>query len=590
MAITGVPMASMTPGPSPSSASPSPPHCSKPASFTHSSQGLTLALPSQTGSQFNPGYPLPLSLEPASCLSRIKLTDILPEDGAPSPVYAKAVEDLSSCLARHGAAIIELSAEDAALVRCALESAKLYFRTRAHASGGSATATQPWGHNLSGYVASGSREMYYYRAGRNLIGEEVEHPPPCMSDVFRCLGKASRITLGAICRHLQLRSDVFYSLLDDCPLPTNDTSSSVLFATHFRNSSPTVKGSLGGEGYFEEFEKGLLTLIASDSPGLQVCDTNGLWYLADIGLRAGDLLLVTGRALQHITAGLCSACGYRVVPLSSSSVPGSTRRVSLMFRLMPRGGAMLDGSAMVDTGHVVSEGFGPVLASKFLESLSAAEGAAGTGTENSMERKRHGSFELTLRSLLSDPLTGAMLEDAYTAVGCGHTFGGGTLRRVTETKICTSCGAAVNVECMIPNLVLRAAAAAFNREERRRRLQIASRKRRKELREHRERLKTLKESTSSPMNHEGPQHGKGVQYPFNVNEKVLIKGNKRTPEKLVGKEAIVTSKCLNGWYLLKIVDNGESVRLQYRSLQGMRESNGAIDDCVQHQSSDHMDG
>lgn len=71
---------------------------------------------------------------------------------------------------------------------------------------------------------------------------------------------------------------------------------------------------------------------------LQVCDTNGLWYLADIGLRAGDLLLVTGRALQHITAGLCKACTYRVMPLSSSSVPGSSRRLehlSVSFLTQP---------------------------------------------------------------------------------------------------------------------------------------------------------------------------------------------------------------------------------------------------------------
>ena len=69
-----------------------------------------------------------------------------------------------------------------------------------------------------------------------------------------------------------------------------------------------------------------------------------------------------------------------------------------------------------------------------------------------------------------------------------------------------------------------------------------------------------------------------MQYPFAVNEKVVIKvsyvtvlitktcialvvlvkmeevlnscdvqGNRRTPDKFVGKEAIITSQCLNGW-------------------------------------------
>ncbi|XP_030956425.1 U-box domain-containing protein 62 [Quercus lobata] len=70
---------------------------------------------------------------------------------------------------------------------------------------------------------------------------------------------------------------------------------------------------------------------------------------------------------------------------------------------------------------------------------------------------------------------------------------------------------------------------------------------------------------------------RGVQYPFSVNEKVVIKGNRRTPEKFVGKEAVITSQCLNGWYLLRIIGTGENVRLQYRSLRKIL-STAAIDD------------
>ena len=32
-----------------------------------------------------------------------------------------------------------------------------------------------------------------------------------------------------------------------------------------------------------------------------------------------------------------------------------------------------------------------------------------------------------------------------------------------------------------------------------------------------------------------------------VNDVVLIKGNKRTPEHFIGRMALVTSQCLNGW-------------------------------------------
>lgn len=566
-----------------------PPPCAPniPSSFMHTSQSLTMALTVSTGSNINSVYPLPSSIEPASCLSRIKLADILPEDGAESPEYINAVEELWGCLAHHGAAIVEVSAEDAALVRCALESAKLYFRTRVSGSTCSAPVSLPRS-KFVGYTASGSKETYNYRAGRNLLGE-AEQPPPCMSDVYRCLGKASRVALGAICRQLQLRSDVFSSLLDDCPLPRDDTSSSVLLATQFRCPVPSVNGTQNVDGSPHEIEKGLITLIASDSPGLQVCDTNGLWYLADIGLRAGDLLLLTGRALQHITAGLCKAGTYRVMPLSSSNVPGSSKRLSIMFRLMPRGGALLDGSAMAEAGHVVSEGYGAVVFSKYLAGLSIHESADGTKTEKS-ERKRYLSADSALRSLLCDPMTGNLLDDAFTATSCGHTFGGGTLQRVREMQSCSSCGAAVSAESLVPNLVLRAVAVAFDEEEKRRRLQVASRKRRKELREQRERKKRLKESKTPRKSFENSEQGKGVQYPFNINEKVFIKGNKRTPEKLVGREAFVTSKCLNGWYLLKLVDNGESVRLQYRSLEGAAGGDGggegAASESTQNQSAE----
>lgn len=67
--------------------------------------------------------------------------------------------------------------------------------------------------------------------------------------------------------------------------------------------------------------------------------------------------------------------------------------------------------------------------------------------------------------------------------------------------------------------------------------------------------------------------GKGVQFPFAVSDRVIIKvntkmlkdcllcciifilltfkkiiqGNKRTPQRFVGRVAVVTAQCLNGW-------------------------------------------
>ena len=96
-------------------------------------------------------------------LARIKLQDIVPEDGAASGVYNRAVEKLSFSLSRNNAAIIELNSEDAALVRCALESAKLYFRSRSHTA--ALWNSSDW-LKLSGYLAAPARDMYFYRAGR----------------------------------------------------------------------------------------------------------------------------------------------------------------------------------------------------------------------------------------------------------------------------------------------------------------------------------------------------------------------------------------------------------------------------------------
>ena len=102
----------------------------------------------------------------------------------------------------------------------------------------------------------------------------------------------------------------------------------------------------------------------------------------------------------------------------------------------------------------------------------------------------------------------------------------------------------------------------------------ALRKRRKDVTEHTDVLKRIgssKGNSELALDAESSVAFKGVQYPFVVGERVLIMGNKRTPEKFVGKEAVITSQCLNGWYLVKALDSGESTRLQYRSLKKVPE-------------------
>lgn len=57
----------------------------------------------------------------------------------------------------------------------------------------------------------------------------------------------------------------------------------------------------------------------------QVCDPNGRWYLADGGSAPGDLLLLTGKALSHATAGLRTAASYRAAPDYLAGTNGSGR-------------------------------------------------------------------------------------------------------------------------------------------------------------------------------------------------------------------------------------------------------------------------
>ncbi|KAF6160767.1 hypothetical protein GIB67_035968 [Kingdonia uniflora] len=495
-------------------------------------------------------------------IARVRLCDIVPYDGALCGTYMKSVEALSGSLMRHNAAVIELGNEETALMRCGLESARMYFRAR---SGGT------WGKQ--------SRGVYMYRAGRSL--EEEDSCPPCMSDVYRCMGKAARAALCAIGRHLRLRSDVFNHLLDDTPLSATEVSSSVLFAAYSHIFLQNEKGAFGvGKSSMKtEVEKGLLTLISSDSPGLQVCDPNSRWYLADSVSGPGDLLLLTGKALSHATAGLRPAGSYRAAPdFVSGNV--NTGRTSLAFRLMPQNNAILDCSPIAAAGHVIPQSYGPISVSQFMDDLSAEEDIMCIRPDNIHESQSNLSKEPSLRSVLSDSLSGAFLQDAMV-VSCGHSFGGLMLKKVIEVSRCSICNAEIGGRSLIPNLALRAAAAAVKHEDDRRLFHNATlRKRRKVVGEHMDIMKRLnRENVDMTTDGDSLPQQRGVQYPFLVNEKVLIKGNRRTLDKFVGTEAIITSQGLNGWYHLKILDSGECVRLQYRSLQKITNSRAEDERC-----------
>ncbi|KAJ1281741.1 hypothetical protein BS78_04G328800 [Paspalum vaginatum] len=465
-------------------------------------------------------------------LARVRVDDFAPLDGATTPAYSRAVDAIAESLKRHSAAAVELPAADAAVVRCALESARAFFRARPG--------------------------LYVYRAGRPL--DDGELSPACMADAFRCLGKAARAALSAIARNLRLRSDAFSHLLDDSPLPLNEASASELLVSFSHGHLQSGQAPI--VGLRSEADRGFVTLVASDHPGIEVCNPSGHWYLADGGSGPNDLLLLTGRALSHVTAGLRLNSQYRTTNVEN--------RASLMFRLMPRANAILDCSPISAAGHCIPQIYQPISASQFMDGLHAHEHIVSHHLEAPSESQGNFVNEPSLRSVLSDPLSGAFLDDAMV-LSCGHSFGGLMLKKVLEMARCSICNGEVDSASLFPNLALRAVATVVKMEDDRRLFHNAAlRKHRKEVTEHTDtqrRNGSCKVSSEVGLDAESSRAFKGAQFPFVVGERVLIMGNKRTPDKFVGKEAVVTSQCLNGWYLVEAVDSGESIRLQYRSLK-----------------------
>ncbi|CAN0827454.1 U-box domain-containing protein 62 [Linum grandiflorum] len=201
---------------------------------------------------------------------------------------------------------------------------------------------------------------------------------------------------------------------------------------------------------------------------------------------------------------------------------------------------------------------GEIFSSRYLET---GDGSSGRSKEIGGDSNRKDCSSLSnesgesLRAILSDPVTGALMDDAMILL-CGHSFGNGGVQHALRTKSCYTCSRPVSEESISTNLALRAAVQAYRREEELHSYRLP--KRRRDRFEER--------GSYGDANTMDPPRGRGVQFPFSVTDRVIIKGNKRTPERFVGREAIVTTQCLNGWYVVKTLDNAESVKLQYRSL------------------------
>ncbi|CAN6814953.1 unnamed protein product [Brassica oleracea] len=179
----------------------------------------------------------------------------------------------------------------------------------------------------------------------------------------------------------------------------------------------------------------------------------------------------------------------------------------------------------------------------------------------SVEKERGTSVSSweSLKSILSDPVTGALMSDA-TILPCGHSFGAGGLKEVKRMKACFTCSQPTSEGSEKPNLSLRIVVHAFRQEEESD--HVHSLKRRKERSDQHKRTFCVPNITDTPKS----SSSRGIQCPFSIGDRIIIEGNKRTPPRFVGRKAVIMTHCLNGWYVVKTVDNAESIKLQHCSL------------------------
>ncbi|CAI5980830.1 unnamed protein product [Closterium sp. NIES-65] len=236
----------------------------------------------------------------------------------------------------------------------------------------SADDPQEW-NRTAGYYCEPhvGKEVYEFRPGATPISAVPEDsiPPSCLPDAFGSMGKTSRTVLEAIGRSLDLRSYTFTDLLDNVPLKANEISSSVLSVTchgrRFANETmmdPAMDDKdpllIPPEDAEARAEKGLVTLIKSDRPGLYIRDPQNQWLLADANLGPNDLILITGLTLYQATGGYVSPALYKT-DLASASVGMQVPegRASVFFRLLPRASSIIHCSAMAASGHAIAGPF-----------------------------------------------------------------------------------------------------------------------------------------------------------------------------------------------------------------------------------------
>lgn len=318
-----------------------------------------------------------------SNLGRVKLTDLIASEGLPSDTYKLSVSTLSQSLAQYSAVIIQFPANDGALLRCCLESARPYFNQKPSYPSADMihiNDSREWC-KTSGYSADPQmwQESYDYRPGITPTepNNDIEFPPAGLADIFVLLGKAARSILDAVSFYLNLRGCAFTEILDSVPLRNRDISSSVLSVNcHARpsfqgaqhhNLTTQEDGQLVMfSDHDHQVDKSVISIIKSDKPGFHIRDFNGRWVLVDGDLGPQEAVVYPGLALYHATAGFVNPALHRTdIANLHANMYG---RFSLSFKLMPKSMTSLNCSEMRAAGHGVEPQFQiPVSVDDFMQ-------------------------------------------------------------------------------------------------------------------------------------------------------------------------------------------------------------------------------
>ncbi|KAJ8764057.1 hypothetical protein K2173_004949 [Erythroxylum novogranatense] len=131
---------------------------------------------------------------------------------------------------------------------------------------------------------------------------------------------------------------------------------------------------------------------------------------------------------------------------------------SLKVMVVKDGGSSM-GHTSNNASDTVAEADGEMYYSQYLQ---ATEGSGSGGKDMGINNGCgfSGRKELSacsaesgesLRAILSDPVTGALMDDAMI-LPCGHSFGGGGIQHVIRMKACYTCSQSIVEDAISPNL------------------------------------------------------------------------------------------------------------------------------------------